>query len=759
MSRTAVAAWTRMARRQTAVVVGTSIVAMLWVGVFYKDFADRADARHDAKHIEQAYAVMFEENVLRAIGEIDKTLLYMRHLLEGANQAELYANLATTHDLLSDIIVQVAVLDEHGIMRATNAGPQPPSPKDLSDRPHFTAHLTNPDDILYIGRPLVGRASNRMSVQFSRRVRAIDGGFGGVVVASLDPYHFASFLDRVNLGSPASVSLIGEDGVVRADGGQDDGIELGDSVVDLPVYPVMMAGHDRVLELSGKDGQSDRVVALHKVDGQPLWVMVSMSETDIFRDANGELALDSAVGLALTLLIIGVVVKLQQIEGRRRAAEAEVVRSALRDPLTDLPNRRVLQGALKQALDVARRSDAERGCALLLLDLDRFKVVNDTLGHAAGDELLVAVSRRISAALGPDQLLARLGGDEFAVVVRRFDGRAHLSALAERLGATASEPFDIGQNRVVTGLSIGVAVGPEDGEEVDDLMVAADLALYSAKASSRGGHVVYDRSMKELLTRRHQLEIDLRQALKDGALDLYFQPSISTATGRISSFEALARWRHPMHGFISPAVFIAIAEETGLIGDLGRWAMREACCAAKDWPEDIRVAVNLSPIQLKEPGLIAVVTAALDAAGLPARRLEIEITEQMLLDNSEHNRHVLQSLKDLGISIAMDDFGTGYSSLNYLHAFPFDRVKVDQAFVAKLGQGSRHTALVRAVVDIARSFGMATTAEGVETAEQRDILTSLGCTDIQGYFYARPMPVSDVVTFITHWSDKETVAA
>jgi EAL domain-containing protein (putative c-di-GMP-specific phosphodiesterase class I) len=265
--------------------------------------------------------------------------------------------------------------------------------------------------------------------------------------------------------------------------------------------------------------------------------------------------------------------------------------------------------------------------------------------------------------------------------------------------------------------------------------------------------------MKELLTQRHQLEIDLRQALKDEALSLYFQPSISGATGRISSFEALARWRHPMHGFISPAVFIAIAEETGLIGDLGRWAMREACSAAKDWPEDIRVAVNLSPVQLREPGLVAMVAAALDAAGLPARRLEIEITEQMLLDNSEHNHHVLQSLKDLGVSIAMDDFGTGYSSLNYLHAFPFDRVKVDQAFVAKLGQGSRHTALVRAVVDLARSFGMATTAEGVETAEQRDILMGLGCTDIQGYFYARPMPVSDVVTFITHWSEKETVAA
>ncbi len=752
-------AWTRMVRRQTAVIVGIATVALLWLGVFYKHSADGSDARHDARHAEQAYAVLFEENVLRAIGEIDKTLLYMRRLLEGGSRTQLYANLATTHDLLSDIIVQVAVLDEHGILRATNAGPQPPPPLDLSDRPHFKAHATNPDDTMYIGQPLVGRASNRMSVQFSRRVRTADGGFGGVVVASLDPYHFASFLDRVNLGSPASVSLIGQDGVVRADGGTDDGIRLGDSVAATPLYAVMRADHDGIVELKGDTSQGARLVALHRVEGQPLWIMVSMGEADIFRDANAALALDSAAAVALSLLIAGVVVKLREIEGRRRVAEAEVSRSALRDPLTDLPNRRVLKSELKEALTLARRSGGQQSCALLLLDLNRFKIVNDTLGHAAGDELLIAVSRRVQAVLGPDHLLVRLGGDEFAVVLRRLDRAAQPADLAERLAAAAAEPFDIGQNRVTTGISIGVAVGPRDGEDVDALMVGADLALYSAKASCPGGYVVYEAAMKEGLTKRHQLELDLRQALKEGALSLHFQPSIATATGRIASFEALARWQHPTLGSISPAVFIPIAEETGLIGDLGRWALRDACSAARDWPEDIKVAVNLSPIQLREPGLALTVAAALGQAGLSARRLEIEITERTLLDNSEHSQRVLRDLKALGVSIAMDDFGTGYSSLNYLHAFPFDRVKVDRAFVAKLGHGSRHTVLIRAVIDIAQSFGMATTAEGVETAEQRDMLTTLGCTDIQGYLYARPMPASEVAGFISGWSDRRMAAA
>lgn len=759
MNAITVIGWAKEARRQTGVIIGAFMIVLLWLGVVYKDHKDRADARQDAKHMEQAYTVMFEENVLRAIGEIDKTLLYMRRMLEGGNRGELYANLATTHDLLSDIIVQVAVLDEHGIMRATNAGPQPPPALDLSDRPHFLAHVADVADTLYIGQPLVGRASNRVSVQFSRRVRTRDDGFGGVVVASLDPKRFASFLDRVNFGSPASVSLIGDDGVVRADGGQEDGLKLNDSVTATPIFSAMAAGQSRIFETKGADGRSTRLVALKRVSGQSLWVMVSMSEADVFRDADSTLDLDSAIGLVLTLLIIGVVVKLRRIEGRRRAAEAEATRLALRDPLTDLPNRRVLQSELGQALDLVRRSNGRRSCALLLLDLDRFKIVNDTLGHAVGDELLIAVSQRLGAALGRGDVLARLGGDEFAVVVRQVNSRAQILELGERLAATAAEPFDVGQGRITAGLSVGVAIGPEAGEEADDLMIAADLALYSAKATARGGYVVFDPAMKEGLSRRHQLEVDLRQALKDDALSLNFQPSVSTSTGRIAGFEALARWRHPIHGHISPAVFIAIAEDTGLIVDLGRWALREACLAAREWPEEIRVAVNLSPVQLRDPGLASDVTSALEQSGLPARRLELEITEQMLLDNSDHNRHVLQSLKDLGVAIAMDDFGTGYSSLNNLHAFPFDRVKVDQAFVAKLGQGSRHTTLVRAVIDIARSFGIATTAEGVETAEQRDILETLGCTDVQGYFYARPMPASEVLTFVAQWSERGMVAA
>jgi len=753
MTRSAALAFTAMIKRQTPSMLGLLVVVLLWLGVIYKDHTDRSAAQQAAQQAEQTYAAMFEENVLRAIGEIDKTILYMRRSLETGNQVKLFEDLSTTKDLLSDIIVQVAVLDAHGIMRATNAGPQPPPPTDLSDRAHFLAHVVDPSDFLYIGKPLVGRASNRMSVQFSRIFHATDGGFGGVVVASLDPYHFASFLDKIDLGSRAAVTLIGEDGVVRADAGQDDGVKLGDSLIGTPIYAALSAGHHSTLDWKDGETQGSRLITVQNVSGQRLWVMVSMSDADIFRDANSALALDASIALALTAMIAGVVGKLQHSGMQRRTAEAEVRRLALHDPLTDLPNRRVLRSELESIANLARRSGGGHSCALLLIDLDRFKIVNDTLGHGAGDALLGEVSSRLAGVIDPDHLLARLGGDEFAVVVRRVKGHAELSALAERLAQTAAEPFDIGQNRVATGVSIGVAVGPEDGDGADDLMVAADLALYAAKAVARGGHVLFSRSMKDGLMQRRQLEVDLRQALKQGGLSLMFQPSISVRSGRIASFEALARWHHPVRGWISPDVFIAIAEETGLINDLGRWALQDACSAATGWPEDVRVAVNISPIQLSQPTFAETVRAILEQARLPARRLEIEITEQTLLDNSDHNRRVLQELKDLGLTIAMDDFGRGFSSLNYLHSFPFDRVKVDRSFVSKLGQGSQHVTLVRAVIDIARSLGMATTAEGVETAEQRDTVASLGCSDIQGYFYARPLPASDVTDLIARWGE------
>jgi len=731
--------------------LGISVVLMLWAGVGYKSIAEWRDARHEAERTDKAFAMMFEENVLRAVGEIDKSLLYMRRTLETHSPAELYGTLANTKDLLSDIIVQVAIVDANGIMRATNVGPQPPPPTDLSDRPHFKVHLGTAADILYIGDPLIGRASGRMSVQFSRRFRTPAGSFGGVVVASLDPYHFTHFLDQVDLSSRAAISLVGDDGIVRSDAGADDGVALGASIVGTPLYDLLRAGRNGSFEVRGQPGQDSRVVTVRKVKGQPLWVLVSVPHSEIYRDARAALTIDMSVAIVLTLLMGLTVGKILQIEAKRSEAHASFLRLALQDPLTELPNRRVFHRELETIANVTGASPGGAEYAVLFLDIDRFKFVNDTLGHAIGDRLLVEISRRLSSLLGLGHMLARLGGDEFAILIPNVTEHASVEKLGLQICSLMAQPFDIERHQIRSGVSIGIAVGPADGANAEEILIAADLALYAVKARSRGTYQYFDRSMSERISERRQIESELRAALDEGNLELHYQPFLTLKTGQIAGFEALARWQHPTRGQIPPSLFISVAEECGLIHALGEWALTEACRRAVTWPPNMKIAVNVSPIQFVGPDLVTVVGNVLDRTSLPASRLELEITEQTLLENGERTMRTLTSLKALGLGITMDDFGTGYSSLNYLSNFPFDRIKVDRSFVARLGQSKQQTAIVRAVIDIADSSGMATTAEGVETADQRDLLAALGCGEVQGYFFSRPVPISDVPKLIDGW--------
>ena len=732
---------------------------MLWAVVGYKTIGDWREARRVTSQVDQTFALMFEENVLRTIGEIDKTLLYMRRSLETRGAAESYGSLSTTKDLLSAIIVQVAVLDADGVLRASNAGQQPPPATDLSDRPHFKAHLGTQGDMLYVGQPLIGRASGRWSVQFSRAYHTRDGRFGGVVVASLDPYSLSHFINRTDFGTRSSISLIGEDGVVRSHSGANDGMRLGASILGSPPYDLIKAGRDGSFEVAGGNGDDERVVSLRKVAGQPLWTMVSTPNVEIYRDARQALALDASLAVVLTLLIALTVGRLLKIEARRSEAQTNYLRLAFRDPLTKLANRHVFRTKLEEVAKRAATSPGQARYAVLFLDLDRFKFVNDTLGHGVGDQLLVEIGQRLSSVSEPGHVLARLGGDEFAIIVPDLTAEGGVDALARRLCHSMELPFTVNQHQIQSGISIGIAVGPTDGAGADDILIAADLALYAAKTKSRGTHLYYQRSMSDGLAERRQLESDLRSALAAGALELHYQPSLTVKTGRVASFEALARWQHPTRGAVSPALFISIAEDCGLIHALGEWALTQACKQAVTWPADIKVAVNLSPIQFAGPDLVTTVRNVLEATGLPAKRLELEITEQTLLENGARTLQTLRSLDDLGVSIALDDFGTGYSSLNYLSNFPFGRIKVDRSFVAKLGEGEQQVAIVQAVIDIARSMKMAVTAEGVESVEQRDKVAALGCGEIQGFFYSRAVPAAKVLDLVAHWAGAESLAA
>jgi diguanylate cyclase (GGDEF)-like protein len=422
----------------------------------------------------------------------------------------------------------------------------------------------------------------------------------------------------------------------------------------------------------------------------------------------------------------------------QRRYEAKIAHMALHDGLTDLPNRTLFNERLEHAL--ARGETV----AAHLLDLDLFKNVNDTLGHAVGDKLLEAVAARLRAVVRDTDTVARMGGDEFAIVQAAIEHPAEAATMAARAIAAISEPYDIAGHQVVVGTSVGIAIGPADGTDPDLLMRNADLALYRAKSAARGAFHFFEAGMDVQMQARRTLECDMRAALPDGQFELHYQPVLNLQRNEIVGVESLVRWRHPERGMISPGEFIPLAEETGFIVPLGEWVIRQACSAAADWPDHVKVAVNLSAAQFRSPGLIQVVMSALASSGLAPDRLELEITESILLQDSAATIATLHRLRDLGMHIAMDDFGTGYSSLSYLRSFPFDKIKIDRSFVNDITASTGSLNIVRAVAAMAKGFGMQCTAEGVETQEQLDAIRSEGCTEMQGFLLSKPLPAHQI---------------
>ncbi len=422
-----------------------------------------------------------------------------------------------------------------------------------------------------------------------------------------------------------------------------------------------------------------------------------------------------------------------------RQSEVELDRLARQDSLTGLANREVLRRALDDALISAARR--KHRCSVFLLDLDRFKAVNDTLGHPAGDTLLRLVSLRLRDEVGDLGQVGRLGGDEFQVVLPTTSSKEDLAKLAQGIIDSLSRPYTINRTMVSIGASVGIVTSDYDDRKSDDLMRDADLALYAAKAAGKGCFRFFAPEMHEAARERQRMESDLRVAVEKGLLRVVFQPSVDASSEAVTGFEALARWDHPEHGPVSPSLFIPLAEEIGLIPEIGEFVLRTACAEAAKWPQTVSVAVNLSPIQFKSHALPSTVRAVLGETGLDATRLELEITEGVLLSNDDHIHEMIRSLKDIGVKLALDDFGTGYSSLSYLLRVPFDKIKIDQSFVRGASDpGSRNAKLIRAMIGLATDLDMQTTAEGVETAEELTLVRNLGCTLIQGFYFGKPMP-------------------
>ena len=448
----------------------------------------------------------------------------------------------------------------------------------------------------------------------------------------------------------------------------------------------------------------------------------------------------------------GWLITYQDVTEQQRAQD-RIAHMARHDALTDLPNRVLLRERLEHELKRVKRGEQ---LAVLCLDLDCFKSVNDTLGHPIGDELLKRVADRLRGCTREPDTVVRLGGDEFAIIMTDLQEPSNAAVLARRIHESISKPYQIDGHQIVTNISIGISVAPTDGTDPDTLLKNADMALYGAKNDGRGTYRFFEREMDARMQARRQLEMDLRRALANKEFELHYQPLVTLRGNEITALEALLRWQHPKRGMISPADFIPIAEETGLIIPIGEWVLMTACKEISNWPDPIKVAVNVSPAQLKHRHFLRSVTSALEASGAPPHRLQLEITETVLMQNTFANLQSLHKLRELGVQIALDDFGTGYSSLSYLRSFPFDKIKIDRSFIQDLAKGVEPYAIVNAVAGLANSLSITSTAEGVETQEQLDTLTAIGCAEMQGYLFSSPKPAKEMSEFLANHSAKQT---
>ncbi|MBB4372700.1 diguanylate cyclase (GGDEF)-like protein/PAS domain S-box-containing protein [Bradyrhizobium sp. cir1] len=491
--------------------------------------------------------------------------------------------------------------------------------------------------------------------------------------------------------------------------------------------------------------------SLQAFDSEPPWTIDVTGEEQAGRTWKHVKADGALIDLAIYSRELSyaerpaVLLALMDITERKRA-EARLAFMAQHDGLTGLPNRNLLRQQVDEMLLHTRRS-AEK-VAVLMLGLDNFKAVNDTLGHAIGDKLLRGVAKRLRSTLREEDALARLNSDEFAIVQSGLARPEDAVGLAKRLLEAISDPYLLDGHSVVIGASVGIAMAPGDGDDSEKLLKSADMALSRAKLDARGSFAFFEAALDAKAQSRRKIEVELRDAIQNDVLRPYYQPLIDLQSGRITGFEALVRWPHAERGMVSPAEFIPVAEDTGLINPLGGLMLRRACQDAATWPDDVRVAVNLSPLQFRSGNLLSMVTDALKHSGLPPRRLELEITETLLLEKSAQVLATLHALRALGVRISMDDFGTGYSSLSYLRSFPFDKIKIDQSFVRDLGANREAQAIIRSIVSLGKGLGVTITAEGVETEAELSCLRAEGCDEGQGFLFSKARPNIEIISLL-----------
>lgn len=724
--------------RTPIVAFAAALICAIWVTAAVQINAEHNAMRRTAYHETNNLSLVVAQSVSRTASDLDRILKYLRSSYERNGYAADWPKLVQEEFAAARQSVQIAIMSREGMMITSTKMLYPNPPVDLSDREHYRVHVNATEDRLFISKPLIGRASHKWSVQFTRRLTDAEGKFAGVVVISLDPGYLTKTYADVDLGRLGGIALVGDDGIVRANGGTFAEL-LGK---ELPQESDALRSQPEVGDASivlNEAGKALRVTAVRPIEGFPLKLVIARSDLMIDR-----IWQRNRVGYLLGASVLTAIVLIAMIASlrRRRLYEAKLNQLARVDALTRLSNRHDFHARLSPLL---AKGASGRSFAVHVVDLDGFKEINDLYGHPVGDKLLIAVGERIRAITRLRDTVARLGGDEFAVIQCDFDDPDAPANLAERLCAEISLPYTIDDYSIEVGASIGLV---RDGREFDDaasLLRAADLALYSVKSNGRNSYLVFSERMNEEARARREIELGLRDALANNGFAVHYQPIVDVLSGRTSGYEALLRWRHPIRGNISPAEFVPIAEQTGLIVDIGAWVLKRACCEIARRSDTLTISVNFSAVQFRKSDIKTTVARVLEETGLAPSRLKVEITESLLLNHSDVTMSQIVALRELGVQVGIDDFGTGYSSLTYLQNFPVDCVKIDRSFVNNLGTGRNASAIIKAIVALASGMGMATVAEGVETQEQLEELSALGCHEVQGYLLSRPKPADEIL--------------
>jgi len=719
--------------RQSVVAFGAALIVSFWIAAFTLAYQDRAALRFQTQRDAGNLALVFEQNVAHTVADLDRGIQFLRWARSHAPANVEWPDIVAQDFVSNRETAQTSVIDANGYMVTSSALLRPPAPMYLGDREHFQAHLNSKGDFLFISKPVIGRASGKWSVQFARKLTDNAGQFAGVVVISLDAARLARNYGELDLGPGGGLALVGDDGVLRAGSGM---------FADLIGKPFEAGGAASTPATGPPDpggaNPGGLVTVERRVDGAPLKVVVAVPNEENNERWLARRYAYYASALAASILAVFATFA---VAIRRHRSEQRIMYLARYDALTNLANRRHLGEYLDALFALPAR---ERAFALHIIDLDRFKFINDTYGHPFGDIVLKRVADRLLALARPSDLVVRLGGDEFAIVQSLRFARIEAKALAERICGELSEPFEVGNAKIVIGASVGIGSATEDANSASELLKAADLALYAAKADDKGGFRFYDASMTRAVHERADIENGLRWAIDNEELRLFYQPIICLREQKTIGYEALIRWIRPEHGMVSPLDFIPVAEETGMIVKIGDWVLQRACADIAALHTPMRVAVNCSPLQFELSDLAASVQSALSRSGLPPDRLEIEITESALMKNNQRVLDQLRRLRAIGVRVSMDDFGTGFSSLSYLERFPITTIKIDRSFVQKLGERDGARATIRAIVELASSYKMTALAEGVETEGQLKALIELGCAHGQGYLFGKPRPIYEI---------------